>query len=245
MSINCITGHVKLSTGLLIASSIFFPAAGAATLLTLGCQGASAAKITVTSAVDGRSGPWNYGPSLNASSNYGTNDQLSPTVFNTSSGLDFTAGNNLQVEYLSGSTSPYGGVPPRFDAIGDVTLSANANSYDPYGSAPSKFIPSTEYNVYLNELVGTFANSTGAIVGTPFKIGLGRNLTIPVGASQLQLGVNDTTFADNTGALTVKVTGLQAINATAVPEPFTIIGTLIGGTAALRLRRKMKSADRL
>ncbi len=30
-------------------------------------------------------------------------------------------------------------------------------------------------------------------------------------------------------------------NATAVPEPFTIIGTLIGGTAAVRMRKKLKA----
>lgn len=30
-------------------------------------------------------------------------------------------------------------------------------------------------------------------------------------------------------------------NSTAVPEPFTIVGTLIGGTAALRMRKKLKS----
>ena len=87
------------------------------------------------------------------------------------------------------------------------------------------------------------ASSTGTIVRTPFKIGISRSLIIPVGASQLQLGLNDVFFADNTGALTVNVTGLQAVNTTAVPEPLSIIGTLIGGTAALRLKRKMKSAD--
>lgn len=31
---------------------------------------------------------------------------------------------------------------------------------------------------------------------------------------------------------------------TAVPEPFTIIGTLIGGTAALRMRKKLKSTGK-
>jgi hypothetical protein len=30
-------------------------------------------------------------------------------------------------------------------------------------------------------------------------------------------------------------------NVTAVPEPFTIIGTLIGGTAAIRMRKKLKA----
>lgn len=32
--------------------------------------------------------------------------------------------------------------------------------------------------------------------------------------------------------------------AAAVPEPFTIIGTLVGGTAALRLRKKLKAANK-
>jgi hypothetical protein len=33
-------------------------------------------------------------------------------------------------------------------------------------------------------------------------------------------------------------------NGTAVPEPFTIVGTLIGGTAALRMRKKLKSSTK-
>jgi hypothetical protein len=32
--------------------------------------------------------------------------------------------------------------------------------------------------------------------------------------------------------------------AQSVPEPFTIIGTLVGGTAAVRMRKKLKSADK-
>ena len=32
--------------------------------------------------------------------------------------------------------------------------------------------------------------------------------------------------------------------ATSVPEPFTVIGTLVGGTAALRMRKKLKSAGK-
>ena len=33
------------------------------------------------------------------------------------------------------------------------------------------------------------------------------------------------------------------VNTTAVPEPFTIIGTLIGGTAAVRMRKKLKASS--
>jgi hypothetical protein len=34
-------------------------------------------------------------------------------------------------------------------------------------------------------------------------------------------------------------------SATAVPEPFTIIGTIMGGTAAMRMRKKLKSNDKV
>jgi thermolabile hemolysin len=37
---------------------------------------------------------------------------------------------------------------------------------------------------------------------------------------------------------------LSTVAPTAVPEPFTIIGTIVGGTAALRLRKKLKAMDR-
>jgi hypothetical protein len=36
--------------------------------------------------------------------------------------------------------------------------------------------------------------------------------------------------------------GTVGAAATSVPEPFTIIGTLVGGTSALRMRKKLKSA---
>jgi DNA-binding beta-propeller fold protein YncE len=55
----------------------------------------------------------------------------------------------------------------------------------------------------------------------------------------------------STGVVTSFVTGLSGPSglafapsaSTAVPEPFTIIGTLIGGTAAIRMRKKLKSTS--
>jgi hypothetical protein len=165
---------------------------------------------------------------------------LGPTVIDASSGLDFTAGNSLQIDYVSGLTSAFGGTPV-VDAVGYTNFIFNNFPGNSNQVAPSAFIPSTEYDVYLNELVGTFADATGSIVGNPFAIGLARNVIIPVGASRLQLGVNDDIYADNTGALTVNITGLQATRGTQVPEPFTVIGTLIGGTAVFRMKKKLKS----
>jgi hypothetical protein len=37
---------------------------------------------------------------------------------------------------------------------------------------------------------------------------------------------------------------VSAASTTSVPEPFTIIGTVIGGTAAVRMRRKLKQAGK-
>ena len=43
-----------------------------------------------------------------------------------------------------------------------------------------------------------------------------------------------------------KVYQIQAVQtAQAVPEPFTIVGTLIGGTAALRMRKKLKDGNKV
>ena len=39
--------------------------------------------------------------------------------------------------------------------------------------------------------------------------------------------------------------GYDAPTPTAVPEPFTVIGTIVGGTAALRMRKKLKSAKQM
>lgn len=35
-----------------------------------------------------------------------------------------------------------------------------------------------------------------------------------------------------------------SVNAVTVPEPFTIIGTLIGGTAAFRLKKKIEDSSK-
>jgi hypothetical protein len=45
----------------------------------------------------------------------------------------------------------------------------------------------------------------------------------------------------DSGAFTTTITGPGNV-LTAVPEPFTIIGTLVGGTAALRMRKKLAAA---
>jgi hypothetical protein len=55
----------------------------------------------------------------------------------------------------------------------------------------------------------------------------------------LQFQIEDTDTGNNSGAYVVS--GSINSASTAVPEPFTIIGTLIGGTVATRLRKKLKA----
>ena len=65
---------------------------------------------------------------------------------------------------------------------------------------------------------------------------------------------NQTSFQDVTGALrTVNyafdITGVDTAtgpsNPTSVPEPFTIVGTLVGATAAFRMRKRLKVTNKL
>ncbi len=61
------------------------------------------------------------------------------------------------------------------------------------------------------ELLGTFADANGQIVGTPFAIGDLGTFTVPSGATQLQLGVNDCGYAGNAGSLNIQITGIPSI----------------------------------
>jgi hypothetical protein len=94
------------------------------------------------------------------------------------------------------------------------------------------------YPINLGELVGTFANSSGAIVGTPFAVGDSASVTIPTGATELFLGINDDIYGDNAGSYTVQVSG-PAAGLSSVPEPSTVgmLAALLGAVV-IAARRK-------
>jgi hypothetical protein len=59
------------------------------------------------------------------------------------------------------------------------------------------------------------------------------------------LNVQSVRFTDlSNSGVAIDNVNLTAAAATSVPEPFTIIGTLIGGTAAARMRKKLKQASK-
>ncbi|MHB8471828.1 MAG: hypothetical protein ACYDC8_03040 [Gammaproteobacteria bacterium] len=171
-----------------------------------------ASTVDVTVSVDSQAMPWLWDTtSLNTTSQFGVQDGVGPALVDASSGIDFTAGGGITITYLSGLTSPYGGTPYA-DGNGDTGYAADGNGGSSGKYFPSRYMNPSSYPVYLNALVGTFADSAGNIVGTPFAVGNGPlNVLIPVGASRLQLGLNDDIFSDNTGTLRVQVTGPAAV----------------------------------
>jgi hypothetical protein len=162
--------------------------------------------LAVTVTVPSTAGPWN--PTLNSPLyDYGVHDNTDPVEINGKSGISFTAGESITVSYVSGLISASAGAPccPPVDANGQQdTLTNTSNGTN--GKFPAFYMDRT-VPAYLVELVGTFANK-GVIVGQPFVIGNGpTKLTVPNGASQLLLGINDNLFSDNgSGSFSVTVT---------------------------------------
>jgi len=183
---------------------------------------ATAQNTTVTVSVPGTRRSWLFSGGLNSAYQYeypGYTVTTGPTVVSGSSGFNFTAGDQLTITYVSGLVSAGLGPWPYSDGLGTTNSDANA-----YGNVPSLYMNPASGPYHIGELAGTFANSSGQIVGTPFAIGDGGNFTIPVGATQLQLGVNDTIHYDNLGSWNVSV-GPEMI-----PEPTTITLVLVGLT---------------
>ena len=211
--------------GVLVAALVFWAGIAAAQNTTVG--------VTVA----GTAGPWQWvNGGLNTAYQYdiGFPGFTAPSVISVTSGLRFFAGDSLTIGYVSGLVAAGPSGWPFVDANGDT----NAPMNDGYlGHGPSYYMNPATYPIYVTELVGTFANSSGQIVGTPFAIGDLGTFTVPAGATQLQLGANDNLLSDNLGSWTIQVTG------PAVPEPTTTTLVLIGvgglGLAARRCRRRV------
>ncbi|HXQ16952.1 MAG TPA: PEPxxWA-CTERM sorting domain-containing protein [Caulobacteraceae bacterium] len=201
-------------------------------------MGVAGAASATTVSVSGFAGPWD--PTVAGNPTYGFGDQSAPTS------VAVTPGENVTITYLSGLTGAFGGGPATVDALGytgltfgsGVGLTGIGSSGQPF---PSFWIDPTNSgpDIFLNALIGDFVNGAGVIVGGPFATGDGPFvITAPAGATALQLGVNDDIFFDNSGSLSISVTG-------GVPEPATWAMMLLGVGlvgAGMRMARPKTSA---
>lgn len=205
------------------------------------CVSAFATTQTISETIGSQQGPWLYvNGGLNTSDQYGIDDQAAPSVISAANGFDFSAGSVFTVQYVSGSTSA-GSSFAFVDATGNLVFPFNNLPGSSGKVAPSAYMDPATYPIYLSELVGTFANSSGQIVGTPFSVGDGpTTLTVPAGATQLQLGINDDIYGDNSGSLLVHITGPESVPASTIPEPSTVGLIFLGLTGVAALIRRYR-----
>ena len=146
-----------------------------------------------------------------------------PTVLtpNPSAGIFLTPGDILTISYVSGTWTNAPG-NPFWDAGGDpaVVFTSPANAHLTQAAYfLAHYFPTTDFPYNGYDLDGVFTNSVGSIIGDPFPIGDHRTVIVPQGATQLQLGMDDTYYGDNSGSVTMSVTESAA---TAAPEPSSL-----------------------
>jgi hypothetical protein len=184
---------------------------------------------TVTSTTE----PWQWvNGGLNSNYQFGVGDGTAPDVIGASSGISFAAGNTISITYVSGLVNA-GFVAT--DANGDTGFVTNNYTDGRTGKPfPSFYFNPASYPAYLGELAATFTNNSGSIVGTPFAVGDSLQVIVPTGATQLQLGINDDYYPDNSGSFLINISGPSV-----VPEPSSMImlATGLGGIATWLRRR--------
>jgi hypothetical protein len=114
------------------------------------------------------------------------------------------------------------------------------------------------FGAFLNYAPGFGANPTistynGSTLLSSFDLSTapGGAISTPGGLNQFQFrGISEESALITSFRLggsyilaTGTANGSLPVPATDVPEPFTIIGTLVGGSAALRMRKKLKSSN--
>jgi hypothetical protein len=142
-------------------------------------------------------------------------DAIASTTFVSSGTVNFKT-----TSFATGGFSP---VLTLFNASGNYYTAGN-----------NEFTSTGDLNVTANLAAGNYRaviSAFGTYFDYPTKTNFAQGFT---GGGDFGIG--------RTSAYALDITSPTA---TAVPEPFTIVGTLIGGTAALRTRKRLKSTHKL
>ena len=183
--------------------------------------------------VNAKCGPWIFkAGGLNADYPFGMGDHLPPVVVKADGKLPFRKGELIQIQYLSKRARAVAwNYDNSCDSEGETLRLVN--NYRGYTGnyMPSRYVPSSEYPVFLMALIGVFADEKGAMVGSPFKVGLHRTVQVPQGASQLQFGINDDWFQTpppNSGSYQIILKRLPQPNLVAPQQSDQEVDALLG-----------------
>lgn len=196
---------------------------------------ADAAILTTTVTVDSKSAPWLS--SANPTFHSVLQGPSNPAIITSVQGAQIEAGDTISLQYLSGTVKAGSGWPS-VDAGGQTNFVVNDGNF--YGQYWASYdVSHDQYPAYAMELLGAFANSSGVVIDAPFVVGNSKSgLIVPVGATQLQLGFNDTYYVDNTGSVTMNVTLQQA----PVPEPSSMVLGFMSLAGAVGLRKRNRKS---
>jgi hypothetical protein len=214
-----------------VSNKVSFATAGLVLITTaLGTCSASAASLTIPITTVNGTDVFS-GPSFTVTSNFLGTDTISLNVSGT---VDLASGNY---------TTNAAGILTQFSA-GFGSPAGNAFT-NPFGEKYGALLLGNSTLGFYNLFEPNAANGLGS-ANPPnnlsltnvslSSIGFGSGLT---NGTVLQFRISDEDTFNNSSAFTVS--GSINGTTTAVPEPFTIIGTLIGGTAAVRMRKKLKA----
>jgi streptogramin lyase len=190
---------------------------------------------TVTNFATGLSSPrglaFDVSGNLFVTTNSGTIDKFTPS--------------GARTVFASGLTDPFG---LAFDRSGSLFVADRGTS------TIDKFTPSGVKTVFakdndgLDAPIGLAFQDDGTLFASTFNSaqadsGLIRLFNTNGSQPAFAFAIDRPTFIAFDSGLVLKPTFIptEPPVSTAVPEPFTVIGTLVGGTAAIRMRKKLKS----
>ncbi len=215
-----------------ISNLLLGATAGAVATLVLQSAPSSAATLTIASTVDASS---STGLSLSGGGNFLSTDVFSLNAsgtpnFNTNDSYITNAAGVLTQPY-SGASLPTGSsfAGPNSATAGALLIGNNSIGY-------FQLFPTNATNGAGSSNPPTSFSFSNITLGSIFGTALDNTPT-----STLFLIANDSVYTDNSG--TFSVSG-SIDPATSVPEPFTVIGTLVGGTAAFRMKKKLQEVNK-
>ncbi len=168
-----------------------------------GGAGPAPARTIINVSVPENSLPWSFGANPNMIYN-SENSGGAPISINLLTN-NIKSGGLINIKCASGTG--YLAYPPSSEIA--VSCDGSTQLFESHSTFPSKYVPSFNQTTPFraNMLMGSFANSNGSVIGNPFMINSsGVSVSVPQGAAQLLIGVDDQWHPDNSGSRTVTIT---------------------------------------